>query len=97
MAGEQQSWNQNNLGSWPGSCFLSLVTWVGHSMPLRVKLLIGSREMITGQLGGLSGLAPPSALGVILETRDRVPHWVPCMEPASLSVCVSASLSLCLS
>ena len=45
----------------------------------------------------LSGLVPPLAQGVILETRDRVPHQPPCMEPASPSACVSASLSLSLS
>ena len=39
----------------------------------------------------------PSAQGVILEARNRVPRWAPCMEPASPSACVSASLSLCLS
>ena len=39
----------------------------------------------------------PSAQGVILEFQDRVPHQVPCMEPASLSAYVSASLSLCVS
>ena len=39
------------------------------------------------------------AQGVILETWDRVPRRAPCMEPASPSACVSASLflSLCLS
>ena len=47
--------------------------------------------------GGLSGLAPPSAQGVILETWNGVPCWAPCMEPASPSACVSASLSLCVS
>ena len=35
----------------------------------------------------------PSAPGMILESRDRVPHRAPYIEPASLS----ASLSLCLS
>ena len=35
----------------------------------------------------------PSAQGVILESQDRVPYWAPCMEPASSSDCVSASLS----
>ena len=38
----------------------------------------------------------PSAQGMILETRDRVPHQAPCTEPASPSACVSASLSLSL-
>ena len=44
-----------------------------------------------GRPGGLSGLAPPSAQGVILETGDQVPHRAPCMVPVSLplSLCVS--------
>ena len=50
-----------------------------------------------GQPGWLSGLAPPPAQGVILETLDRVPHGAPCMEPASPSACVSASFSLTVS
>ena len=45
---------------------------------------------------GVSGLAPPSAQGVILETQDRVPCQAPCMEPASPSVCASASLCVSL-
>ena len=47
-----------------------------------------------GQLWWLSGLVPPSAQGVILETRDRVPHGAPCVEPAS-PLPVSLPLSLC--
>ena len=43
----------------------------------------------------LSSLALPSAQGVILETQDWVPCPAPCMEPASPSAYVSASLSLC--
>ena len=39
----------------------------------------------TGQPGWLSGLAPLSAQGVILETRDRVARQAPCMGPASPS------------
>uniref|UniRef100_A0A8C0MN91 Nuclear receptor coactivator n=1 Tax=Canis lupus familiaris TaxID=9615 RepID=A0A8C0MN91_CANLF len=50
-----------------------------------------------GQPRWLSGLAPPSAQGLILETRDQVPRRASCMEPASPSACVSASLSLSLS
>ena len=46
-----------------------------------------------GSLGRLSGLALPSARGVILESWDRVPRQAPCMEPAFPSPCVSASLS----
>ena len=52
---------------------------------------------LTGQSRWRSGLALPAAWGVILETQDRVPRQVPCMEPASPSACVSASLSLSLS
>ena len=51
---------------------------------------------ILGQPWWLSGLAPLSAQGRILETRDRVPRRAPCMEPASPSACVAASLSLSL-
>ena len=54
-------------------------------------------ERLVGRLGGSGVERLPSAQGVILETRDRVPHQAPCMEPASPSACVSASLSLCVS
>ena len=40
----------------------------------------------TGQPQWRSGLAPPAAWGVILETEDRVPRRAPCMEPASPSL-----------
>ena len=30
----------------------------------------------------------------LLESWDQVPHWAPCMEPASPSAYVSTSLSL---
>ena len=43
-----------------------------------------------GQSRWLSGLALPSAHGMILESQDRVPCQAPCMEPASPSACVSA-------
>ena len=42
--------------------------------------------------GCLSGSAVkhlPSAQGMILESWNQVPHQTPCMEPASLSVCLS--------
>ena len=52
-----------------------------------------------GSLGGSAVERLPLAQGVILESRDQVPHRAPCMEPASPSACVSATLalSLCLS
>ena len=43
---------------------------------------------------GASGSVLPSAQGVILEARDRVPRRAPCMEPASPSAWLSAPLSL---
>ena len=60
-------------------------------------LNVGFLNSIAGQPGWLSSLVLLSARGVILETQDRVPHRAPCMEPASPSACVSASLSVCVS
>ena len=48
--------------------------------------------MVWGHPGGSVVERLPSAQGVILETWDRVPCQAPCMEPASPSACVSASL-----
>ena len=43
-----------------------------------------------GHLGGSAIEHVPSAQDVILEFRDQVPHWGPCVEPASPpSACVS--------
>ena len=47
---------------------------------------IDSKDVKTGQPGWPSGLAPPSAWGVILETGDQVPRQAPCMEPG-VGVC----------
>ena len=46
-----------------------------------------------GHLGGSVVERLPLAQGVIPGSWDRVPHWAPCREPASLSACVSASVS----
>ena len=54
-----------------------------------------SKKTDTGQPPWHSGLVPPAAWGVILETQDPVPCEASCMDPASPSACVSASLSLC--
>ena len=50
----------------------------------------------TGQPWWRRSLVLPAARGVILETLDGVARRAPCMEPASPSACVSASLCLCL-
>ena len=55
-----------------------------------------------GSLGGAAVWRLPLAQGAILETRDRIPRRAPgawsllLSLPASLSACVSASLSLSL-
>ena len=49
-----------------------------------------------GRLSGTAVECLPSAQGMILESQDRVLHWAPCMEPASPSACVSASLCVSL-
>ena len=49
------------------------------------------KKKVSGSLGGSAVGRLPLAQGVILGSRDRVPHWSPCMEPASPSACVSAS------
>ena len=40
-------------------------------------------------LGGSAVQRLPSAQGVILESRDRVPHWAPCVKSASPSLSLS--------
>ena len=51
------------------------------------------RISVMGSLRGSGAEHLPLAQGVTLETRDPVPRRAPCMEPASPSACVSASLS----
>ena len=54
-----------------------------------------AKNEVEGQPQWRSGLALPSAWGVILKTRDRVPRRALCMEPASLSLPLPVSLPLC--
>ena len=54
------------------------------------------RQKGLGHLGGSAVEHLPSAQGVTPGSWDRVPHWTPCMEPASPSAWVSASLSVSL-
>ena len=88
------------LGS-QGTFYRLCITMIHSNLTSNIfKQIISSlyEKPKTGQPRWLGGLALPSAQGVILETRDWVPRWVPCAEPASPSACVSASLSpLCLS
>ena len=58
--------------------------------------VLGFKKESSGSLGGAAVWCLPLAQGAILETRDRIPRQAPCMEPASPSACVSASLSLSL-
>ena len=62
-----------------------------------VKLHTLLKSTFLGRLGGSAVKCLPSAQGVILESLNRVPCQASCMEPASPSACVSASLSFCVS
>ena len=72
---------------------------------LKISNPVSTRELITmglmcpkmGRLGGSAVEHLPSAHVVILRSIDRVPHWAPCVEPATPSAFVSVSLSVCLS
>ena len=48
-----------------------------------------------GRLGGSVVECLPLAQSVIPRSQDQVPHWAPCMGPASTSACVSVSVSVC--
>ena len=80
-------------GSVRGACF-SLCLGLCLSLSQINKSL---KKLIWVSLGGSVVELLPSAQGMILESRDRVPRRAPCMEPASPSACVSAALSLCVS
>ena len=54
------------------------------------------KTMSWGHLGGSVVEHLPSAQGVIQDFWDQVPHRAPCLEPASASAYVSASLCVCL-
>ena len=79
----------------------TLDTWVSQLVnitTLRLSLAWSLLKIFfLGHLGGLTIRSLSSTQGVILESQDRVPHWALCMEPASPSARVSASISLCLS
>ena len=76
-----------------GKQLKSLIIW-GKDILLDGILLYHEKKMIMGTPVGSAVERLPSAQGMILGSRNRVPHRAPCMEPASPSACVSASLSL---
>ena len=57
---------------------------------------LDTKTQLSGPLGGSAGESLPSAQGVTLGSWDRVPHWAPCMEPASPSACLCLFLSVSL-
>ena len=61
-------------------------------MACNITSLMYLKVTVVGSLGGSVVWLLPSAQGVILESGDQAPYWAPCMEPASSSACVSASL-----
>ena len=61
------------------------------------KSLLSKECLPLGHLGGSVVECPPLAHVVNWGSWDRVLHRAPCMEPASPSACVLASLSVCLS
>ena len=78
---------------WKKACVLGLREQNGEWHEVRQgRSMSLIRVWSLGQPQGLSGLAPPSAQGLILGTGDRVPRRAPCMEPASPSAWISASL-----
>ena len=65
--------------------------------PLICTLPSSIKLNFQGRPGGSAVWHLPLAQGMILGSRDRVPRQAPCMEPASPSACVSASLSFSVS
>ena len=58
-------------------------------------LSLNKTKKMQRRLGGSAVERLPPAQVVTPGSWDRVPHWAPCMEPASPSACVC--LNLCLS
>ena len=87
--------DQHNLNHGEG-VFLHLhlhdITYLHSSFECAHLLWIYVRFSSTGHLGGSVVEHLPLAQGVIPGSWDRVPHRAPCVEPASPSACVSASL-----
>ena len=68
------------------------------TLKTRAFYLIHRNRELEGSLGGSEVWRLPSAQGMILVSRDRVPHQASCMEPASpLSVSASVCVCVCVS
>ena len=72
-------------------------TLVALSWQIYSDLRFGFKKRFSGLLGGSAVEHLPLAQIVTPGSRDRVPRWAPCMELASPSACVSASVCVCLS
>ena len=88
----QQGWGcrfyKISVGSISSAEWMALLNT--HILPDTFLLLI---RVEGGHPGGPVVELLPSAQGMILESRDQLPHQAPCMEPASApSAYVSASL-----
>ena len=92
------SGNKYNTGYTPIGekkiCAHASPRFIGKPRTDGIKVL---RVKLWGHLGGSVVERLPLAQGEILESQDQVPRWAPCMEPASSSACISASLSLSVS
>ena len=95
--------------SLPGSLCLAVpssllfLKHTGHAPPLGLfSGILSARNTLSSDIkkkkipGWLVVEGLPSTKGVIPESWDLVPHWGPCMEPASSSAYVSASLAVSL-
>ena len=81
-------------------CFFGIILRMNSALSSGLnsnKAFTTTKNTFLGCLGGSAVKRLPWAHAVILESRDGVPHQDPCMESASPSACVTASLSLSLS
>ena len=91
----KKNWNQEiklKTDSWEkGASMFYFMQW---TCPF--PTLSSFKNQFWERLGGSVVEGLPPAQGVILESRDRIPYWSPCREPASSSACASASLCVSL-
>ena len=63
-------------------------------LSIQTRMQIKSIQLRDARVAQQLSIYLPLAQGVIPQSPDRVPHRAPCMEPASPSAYISASLSL---